>query len=77
MNIIIDQVNEGDDVELGSFNFVDSEIYGLNFSDFKTKITQVSPQTGEYFQLKGNKLFGTFDAEEETEYEIEFEASYR
>ena len=65
------------DIELGSFNFVDSEKYGLNFSDFEIKITQVSPTTGEYFHLKGNKLFGTFDAEKETEYEIEFEASYR
>ena len=77
MDIIIDKINEGVDIELGLFNFVDSEIYGLNFSDFKTKITQISPIIGENFQLKGNKLFGTFDAEKETEYEIEFEASYR
>ena len=59
------------------FNFVNFDKYNLDLGDFNISVDQISPETDDDFYLEGNVLYGNLDAEKETEYEIEFTASYR
>ena len=62
--------------ELGFFTFKKSDEYGLNFDDFNTSVVQISPNSGDNFYLKGNKLCAN-DVDIQVAYEVEFSASSR